>query len=508
MAKILIIDHTPQSRESLAYYLSHNGNIVTNASNIDDGLRQIGRQCYDIIVLDFRDPREDLTLLKQIQKNQPDAVVIIVSGFPSFSHVQLAIKEGAFDYLTKPVNADEVRFVVQRAVSYKKLRDMNLKLNIELSERNKVPEVTSIERAEELALVYQIGQEISSHLDLGAVLRTLVNKVTELLDAEICSVLLADRKSGILTIKAACGLDKDQVLKTRIESGHEISGWVMERREAILVEDIERDQRFGKRNNEKYYTHSFISVPLIVDDEAIGVVNINNRSSRELLTEDNLRLVKALAAQAAIAIENARLFTTLEGTYIHTFMALTSAIDMKDHYTRDHTEHVTEFGVAIAKEIGLSKKETNAIRQACLFHDLGKIGVHDSVLTNPGDLSADEWLEIRQHPTRGAMILRPLRFLGDIVKLVEQHHERFDGTGYPFGLKGEDIMLGARIMAVADSYDAMITDRPYRDALPRKKAVEELLGNRGVQFDPGVVDAFIRVLGQKQACEADVVIDQ
>ena len=496
MAQILIVDHTPQSRESLTHLLSINGNFVNRCGNADEGLRALQQQPYDVVFLDLQAPDKDFALLKKIQNNHPKTLIIGMSSFPAFSSVQWAMKEGVFDYLTKPINNDEVRFILERAIEYKQLKDLNDQLGREISIKNKTLEHQSQERAEEMALVYKIGQEISSHLDLSKVLRTLVNKVTELLEAEMCSVLLIDQE-GLLSIKAACGLDQDSVLNTRIAPRNAISGWVLANKEAILVKDIENDQRFAKRNNEKYYTHSFISVPLVVDDEAIGVLNINNKRTKEIFTEDNLRLVKALASQAAIAIENARLYTALEGTYLHTVMALTSAVDMKDHYTRHHSEHVTKFGVAIAKEMGMSKDEVNQVKQACLLHDLGKIGIHDNILTKPGQLSDSEWQEIRQHPIKGAMILKPLHFLGDIIKLVEQHHERYDGSGYPFGLKGEEILLGARIMAVADSYDAMVTKRPYRDALLQAQAREELLKNSGTQFDPKVVDTFLAILDKQ-----------
>ena len=155
-------------------------------------------------------------------------------------------------------------------------------------------------------------------------------------------------------------------------------------------------------------------------------------------------------------------------------------------------------GVQTAK-LGLSKLEILNIQQACQLHDLGKIGVHDYILTKLDKLTQEEWEEIKQHSLKSAEILRPLSFLGGVVTLVEQHHERYDGLGYPYGLKGEEIKLGARIMAVADSFDAMVTNRPYRKAFPLEKAVGEIKKCSGSQFDPKVVEVFLRVLEKNPA---------
>ncbi len=190
-----------------------------------------------------------------------------------------------------------------------------------------------------------------------------------------------------------------------------------------------------------------------------------------------------------------KLYEELQATYLRTIKALAQAIDARDHYTHSHSENVTKYSVIIAQEMKLSAKEIDEIRQACELHDLGKIGIHDYVLDKPAKLTPREWEEVRLHSLKGAEILAPLGFLNGVIKLIQQHHERYDGKGYPYGLKGESIDLGARIMAVADAFDAMISERPYREKpLTKQEAIEEIKKNSGTQFDSEVVQAFLKIV--------------
>ena len=349
------------------------------------------------------------------------------------------------------------------------------------------------ERTKELVLIYKIGQEISSTLELDKVLQSIVDKLSMILGLEICAILLVN-DSGRLSIKSAQGLDPSCIRQTSIKMGEGISGWVWEHKEALLLNDIDTDTRFADRKQERYYMKSLMSVPLIVKNEVIGVININNKKSAEPFNDYDLRLVKEIATEAAIAIENANLFRSLQDVYMRTVTALASIIDAKDHYTQSHSENVTRYAVAIAREMKLSSEEVKNIEEACRLHDLGKIGIHDYILTKPGKLTPKEWEEVKLHSLRGAEILAPLNFLDSITELVKQHHERYDGKGYPNHHKREDIRLGARIMAVADSFDAMISERPYRKSYSIKEAIEELKRCRGTQFDPQIVDVFLKVL--------------
>ncbi|MBU1087401.1 MAG: HD-GYP domain-containing protein [Candidatus Omnitrophica bacterium] len=179
---------------------------------------------------------------------------------------------------------------------------------------------------------------------------------------------------------------------------------------------------------------------------------------------------------------------------MRTINSLVSAIDFKDKLTRNHSDNVKHYALAIAKEMGLSKAQIDTIKEACQVHDLGKIGVHDNILTKPGKLTEQEFKEMKLHALAGAVILKPFHFLDKVVLIVRQHHERYDGTGYPDGIKGDKIDIGARIMAVADSFDAMTGKRPYRDPISKEEALAELENFSGTQFDPKVVEVFVKLM--------------
>jgi putative two-component system response regulator len=184
----------------------------------------------------------------------------------------------------------------------------------------------------------------------------------------------------------------------------------------------------------------------------------------------------------------------IQGLYMETVKSLARALDAKDHYTQSHSENVTKYSVAIAKEIGLAQEEVKNIEMAAQLHDLGKIGTSDYILHKKEKLSDEDWKEIKLHSRRSAEILEPLESLDGLVEMVKQHHEKIDGSGYPDGISGKDIPIGAKILAVADAYDAMTSERPYRKAFPKEKAINELKKCTGTQFDNDIVDTFIRIL--------------
>ncbi len=495
MDQILVIDDESVICELLNDSLTAQNYEVTTTLTAQDGIEKACRGNYDLIILDLKMPDvSGIQVLDAIKKCDPDAVIIIVTGHPTFESVQEALKLGAYSYLTKPFNLDEICFIVKRGVAYRKLVKKNQELLVSLENQNIELDRKVRERTSELVLLYEIANEISASLNLEETLNTITNKVAEVLGLEICSILLYDEQSQRLSIVASKGLSKEVINQTSLMKGSRISGWVLEHKEPLFVSDIENDQRFQSRNNEQYYSRSFISVPLLVKETSIGVLNVNNKCSKEPLTEDDFRLIKGIAKEAGIAIANARLYSDLKKTYMDTVISLTSAIDAKDHYTHWHSQQVMHFAIAIAQEMDLSEIEIENIKQACLLHDIGKIAVNDNVLTKPGNLTAEEWDEMKSHVAKSVDILRPLGFLQEVLGLVEQHHERYDGKGYPNQLKGDQILLGARIMTVADSYSAMVSKRPYRDILPREIAIEELISNKGTQFDPVVVDVFVDIL--------------
>jgi putative nucleotidyltransferase with HDIG domain len=239
-------------------------------------------------------------------------------------------------------------------------------------------------------------------------------------------------------------------------------------------------------------------IPLQAKGELVGMLAVGpKRSTQPYTPEDQLTLI-TLGNQMAVAIENARLYEELESTFVETVVALANAIDLRDTYTSDHSEQIASLAKDTAKAMNLPEKEVDAIYWGGLLHDIGKIGIPDSILQKPSKLDPEEWDVIRQHPKIGADLVAQVNKLGHISPIIEYSHERYNGSGYPYGAREEEIPIGARIVGVVDSYSAMIDKRVYKAPLSHEDAIEELRRNSGVLYDPKVIEAFFRVIGNGQ----------
>jgi len=501
---ILVIEDDELFLKTLISLLKKEGYEVYSARTGQEAIELAKKKCFDLLITDIRltGGMDGLEVLKNIKDiySHPNKM-IVMTGYVDDEAPIRAIRLGVNDYIYKPFRTEDFLHSVKRNLDTLRLEKQEKKfiedakeMRKELEEYNTQLENLVKEKTSELTILFEIGREITSSLRLNKVLSTIVERISDVLGIERCSIVLLDENKDELFIAAAKGVPQEVISQTRIKRGKEISGRIFENKEPILVEDIEKDPRFAKENEERYYTGSFISVPLIFKGRAIGVINVNNKRSREIFSKDDLRFVEGVANQASIAIENARLYSNLEGIYLQIVSALTSVIELKDHYTKGHSDRVTKYAMAIAEAMGLSPSQVEIIRLSCQLHDLGKIGIQEYILTKPAKLTEEEWGEIKLHPLKGVEILRPLTFLKDEMKLVEQHHERYDGKGYPYGLHADSIDVRARIMAVADSFDAMTTERPYAKGLTLSEAKEEIRRCGGTQFDPKIVEVFINLL--------------
>jgi putative nucleotidyltransferase with HDIG domain len=333
---------------------------------------------------------------------------------------------------------------------------------------------------------------VNSTLDLKPLLKLVMELAARTLRAEASAILLKDKASGDLLFDTATGEAADRVQTIRVPRGQGIAGHVAETGESLLVPDCSQDPRFFKAADEKskFVTRNIIAVPLVARGETIGVVEVLNRLGGGTFTPEDMALLQALAHQSAVAIQNAQLFQDVQESFLSTVKALAQAVDAKDSYTAGHSSRVTLYSTIIAEELGLNEAEVRKVRLAGLLHDVGKIGIRDSVLSKPGHLTDEEFSVMKSHPTVGAGILKPVVQLADVIPGVLSHHERYDGKGYPQGLQGEAIPLLGRIIGVADAFDAMTSDRVYRPRLSDEVAIAELKKHSGTQFDSRVVKAF------------------
>ncbi len=349
-------------------------------------------------------------------------------------------------------------------------------------------------RIDEISVLFEISQSISSTLVLDEVLDSIVNFSMEMMNALRCELRLLDPTGELLEVRASRGLSKSFLASTAIRVGEGLIGSCFSQRLPISVVDARKDPRTKYTSMVKREKLAgLLAVPIMQRGRPIGVITIYTSKPRDF-SQDEIDLLSTFASQASIAIENARLYASMKEQYLSMVMALAAAIEAKDSYTHGHSTKVMEYAVKIAVDMDLSEDEIETIRYAGLLHDIGKIGVKDVILSKKELLTPEEIDELHRHPEYGANIMERVELLKDIAPLTLYHHEKYDGTGYPLGLKGKHIPLGARILAVADTYDAMIADRPYRQAFPFDYVKREMKKAAGTQLDPEIVKIFFEIL--------------
>lgn len=363
-------------------------------------------------------------------------------------------------------------------------------------------------RADQLTSVNNISLALTTSRERDDVLQTVLDEALRLLACDKGSLMLiqtegpddadydvtspdlgqAAEPARHLAIVVARGLPDEVIASTRITLGEGISGQVAESGEAAVLGTGEVDARSASSARS-----ASLSLPLVAREQVIGVLNLSEHRGGDF-TDEQVQLAGTLAAQAAAAIETAQLYEDLRDQFVHSIRVIANAIDARDPYTRGHSERVALYSRMIAVELALPEDEIETIYYAGLLHDVGKIGVRDAILLKEGRLTDEEFGVMQSHPVKSAEIIYPVKQLRHILPGLRHHHERFSARGYPDGLHGSQIPLMARVIGVADTYDAMTSDRPYRAGLARKVALEELARNRGLQFDPDCVNAFLRLV--------------
>ena len=359
----------------------------------------------------------------------------------------------------------------------------------------------SLRVAHRRATQMELSMVLNSSLNQRQVRTQAIEAVTSLLDAEVGSLLLVDEKTGDLFFEVALGEKEARVKQIRLKMGEGIAGWVAANDQPALINDVQNDPRYFRKAQTitDFVTRNMVCVPIRSKGRVIGVLQAINKNGGELFTEEDLENCWTLSNQVAIALENAHLYAELRETFLNTAEALAAAVEKRDPYTGGHIKRVVEYSMAIARHLSLPLNDMEDLRLAAVLHDIGKIGIKDSVLLKQARLDHDEVAHMREHPLVGEDILGHIEQMKSVRKIMRSHHEKWDGSGYPDGLKGENIPIHARIIAIADTFDAITTDRPYRKAADWNTAVQEIKRCSGRDYDPLLVEAFMR------ACDAGEV---
>lgn len=364
------------------------------------------------------------------------------------------------------------------------------RLALQLEDRNLLLE----KAVKNISALNRVGVALSSELDIDRLVQLLINISVKGLRVEIGSILLFDENRERLVVRASSGLPADADPTLFVAPDESVSGIVAANGQPLLIRHVDGSQAVKPLSRFGFTRRSVLCVPIKMKTRVLGAIELTNRRGGESFSIDDLEMLQSIANQAAVAIENASLYRDVQRSYLETVLALVQAVEEKDRYTRGHSERVTAFSVKIANAMGLSPRQTRMIEYAGVLHDIGKIGIDLAIIQKKGRLTEEEFTEVKNHPLIGERIIRPIGFLADALPGIAQHHEQFDGSGYPRGLAGDRIAPEARILAVADAYDAMITERPYRKPLPKGDAIAELERCSGSQFDPLVVEHFIELL--------------
>ncbi len=360
------------------------------------------------------------------------------------------------------------------------------------------------ERLRRLSALRSIDMAITGTVDLRLTLRILLEEVTKQLQVDAADVLLYNSHIQTLEYAAGRGFQTTALQHTNLRLGDGYAGKAALERRTIHVANVVKAEDGLKKApllpNENFVT--YYGVPLISKGEIKGVLEIFHRVPLDP-SPDWLDFLETLAGQAAIAIDNATMFDGLQRSNIElvraydaTLEGWVQALDMRDKETEDHTRRVTELTMKMAQTMGINGDKLLHVSRGALLHDIGKMSIPDSILLKPGKLTDDEWEIMRMHPVYAQRFLSQIDYLRPALEIPYCHHEKWDGTGYPRGLKGEQIPLAARIFAVVDVWDALSSDRPYRDAWPREKVQAHIREQSGQHFDPRVVEAFFEIVSE------------
>src|SRR4051812_2108774 len=501
--RILVVDDERVIREILSDFLSVEGYVVRTVQDGLEALRELQRRSYNLVISDLKMPNmTGLELIERITALQIPVLTVIMTGFGTVETAIEAMKQGAYDYILKPFKVEEVVHIVQRGLDRQRLQHENIRLKDALS-------------------IYKISEAIATSLSVEKVLDLVLDATLDAVDADVVSLLLEDH----LREEAGTGppghfVEHARKVSPRLGDGEPVPSLNFDEVLPLLSDDKPllvhgaRAHRFLSAPPQKRLV-SFCSIPLKLKGRIIGMLNAYSYTKGAKFSEGQRKMLYVLGSRAAVSIENARLYESLvdtnkdltianislEENFKQTIIGFAHALEESDRYTRGHSERVANYARLIAIGMRLPEPEIENVVKSGLLHDVGKIGIRNDRLNKPGKLTPEELAMFRSHPAKGKRILEPIPFMRDIIPGCYCHHEAWDGSGYPRGLQSHNIPVCGRIVAVADAYDAMTSDRAYRKALPHEIACGELERCVGTQFDAEVVQVFLHRIEEYRKLE-------
>jgi len=478
--QILVVDDYPPTRQLIRDALNQAGyNAISEAENGQEALAQFQQYHFDLVISDVMMPAMGgMELLHRLREINPDTAIIIITAHPAVELAVSAMKKGAVDFLKKPFNIDEFLFKVHLHLDERAIRSA-------VRPRAGTGERQIKDTMKDLSVhsyIYDSFESIDG--DHESIFQKIVDLSLSVVEGEEGSLLLFDEEEGVFhprIVQSAAGGDYESKTLPALQG---IFRDVVSHKKPFMLHDADHPA----------IAPSLICAPLMIRGNLFGLLCIRKKTNHGLFTGKDLHYIINLTKRAALNIENQMLYESIYSNVLDTFKALVASVQLRDQYTEEHCRRVRDLSVGIARAMNCSDRDIECLKIAGILHDVGKIAIPDQILLKPGRLTADEFQVIKSHSQVGEQILQPILLFDAERDIILHHHERWDGKGYPEGLAGTEIPFLSRILTVADAYDAMTNNRPYRRAMDVGDAVLEVRKNRNLQFDGEIVDAFLRHL--------------
>jgi response regulator RpfG family c-di-GMP phosphodiesterase len=500
---ILFVDDEETILEIASEHFQNLGYQVLTAKNGREAVITFeeANHIIDCCFTDINMPEMDgLELAEYLRTYDNTIPVVIMTGYPSLDNTLQTLKNGLVDFLVKPVNLEQMTICLQRVLRERELFIKNILLNKELESKRRLEELNRelVLKVEELRVLNRIMTELMSLTTGSEVLHHIAEMATLITPASHAVFYAVCESSNTPFELTGAQRSKDyseaQSVEDKVEG--EIKNEIFDSALSNLIRDVAVDETpllivENANHGLSDRIQSLMGIPLKIREKVFGVLIAVSTIEHQLFSEKDMYYMTFMTQQAAYLVENLALYENIYENLFSTLSALVKTVEARDAYTKEHSNRVKDTAIIIAKAYGCSKEEVDVLDFAGRLHDIGKIGIRDDILLKPGVLTDAEYQKIKEHPLIGESIIGQLGLWDREKKIVRHHHERFDGSGYPDGLQGEEIPILARILSVADAYDAMVSDRAYRKEMSQKDVLETIRSGKDVQFDPHVVDLFL-----------------